>query len=401
MDLTKTALDLTKPIQKGPISRTARRTMVADKRKVLDDDSDDDFAPSAEASPVEKPSKKKSKPKAPKAKPETDGGAPKEKKQKQEANLDYGVDITQYDQSPELTEKYSAMSVTELNQWLKANRVVKGPANKANLVARCVDGELFGAIPPCPRCVTGKLKVAYPSLDAHGGQGDWTCRGSFDESIGIRVKCYFTARPGEVTRLPWRDLHDPAPEPEKPGAPKGASVAEAEFPPGFESFAGKDAAAAVNDIATALGFQLPAEGARSEIGAQLLATRNADGKWDGAAALKALRELYPPLTAEEAAGGPPAKHPDNSALASCLDHLVRLETKHKEADAFKLRAYKSAAMEIRDLDYAITSGKACAKAGPTKVKGVGKGLAEKIDEFLKTGTMARITELERRTNAPA
>jgi len=37
-------LDLTKPIQKGPISRTARRTMVADKRKVLDDDSDDDFA---------------------------------------------------------------------------------------------------------------------------------------------------------------------------------------------------------------------------------------------------------------------------------------------------------------------------------------------------------------------
>ena len=111
--------------------------------------------------------------------------------------------------------------------------------------------------------------------------------------------------------------------------------------------------------------------------------------------------MYPPLTAEEAAGGPPARHPDNSALASCLDHLVRLETKHKEADAFKLRAYKSAAMEIRDLDYAITSGKACAKAGPTKVKGVGKGLAEKIDEFLKTGTMARITELERRTNAPA
>ena len=86
--------------------------------------------------------------------------------------------------------------------------------------------------------------------------------------------------------MPWRDLHDPAPEPEKPGAPKGASVAEAEFPPGFESFAGKDAAAAVNDIATALGFQLPAEGARSEIGAQLLATRNADGKWDGAATLK-------------------------------------------------------------------------------------------------------------------
>ena len=52
--------------------------------------------------------------------------------------------------------------------------------------------------------------------------------------------------------------------------------------------------------------------------------------------MKALREKYPPLTNEEAAGGPPATHPDNSALASCLDELVRLETKHKEADAFKL-----------------------------------------------------------------
>ena len=124
-------------------------------------------------------------------------------------------------------------------------------------------------------------------------------------------------------------------------------------------------------------------------GSLLVIYKDDEGRWDGAATLKALREKYPPLTNEEAAGGPPATHPDNSALASCLDELVRLETKHKEADAFKLRAYKSAAMEIRALDRAITSGKACAKAGPTKVKGVGKGLAEKIDEFLTTGTMAR------------
>ena len=42
----------------------------------------------------------------------------------------------------------------------------------------------------------------------------------------------------------------------------------------------------------------------------------------------------------------------------------------------------------------VTSGKACAKAGPKKVKGVGKGIGDKIDEFLNTGTMERITELE-------
>ena len=252
------------------------RTMGADKRKADLSDSDDDFAPSAEASPEVKPKpKKKSKPKAAsdtKPKPELadddDGtqASPKDKKKK-EAALDYGVDITTYDQSPELTAKYSAMSVTELNQWLKANRVVKGAANKANMVARCVDGELFGAFPPCPRCVTGKLKVTYASLDAHGGQGEWTCRGAFDEAIGMRVKCYFTARPGEVTRLQWRDMHDPAPEPEKPGGGAGTTTTDdAKFPDGFETFIPKDAANAVKAIALAMGFQLPAEGANSEIG---------------------------------------------------------------------------------------------------------------------------------------
>ena len=104
------------------------------------------------------------------------------------------------------------------------------------------------------------------------------------------------------------------------------------------------------------------------------------------------------MTAEEKAGGPPARCPENSALASCLDKLVRLETQ-ANGDAFKIRAYKSAAMEIRALDYAITSGKLAAKAGKTKVKGVGKGLGEKIDEFLETGTMSRIAELEGQTDA--
>ena len=111
--------------------------MVADKRKADLSDSDDDFDPSSEASPAsaEKPSKKKAKPKR---EPEDrdDGTSPKKK------NVDalrYGVDLTEFDQSPELTAKYAAMSTTELGQWLKANLVVR-PATKAHMVARCVDG---------------------------------------------------------------------------------------------------------------------------------------------------------------------------------------------------------------------------------------------------------------------
>ena len=364
--------------------------MVADKRKADLSDSDDDFVPSAEASPAsaEKPSKKKAKPKREPEDGDDDGTSPKKKKK--DATLDYGIDLTEFDQSPELTAKYNAMSTAELGQWLTANRVVRG-ANKAQMVARCVDGELWGAIPPCPRCHVGRLKVRYASPDAHGGQGDWTCGGSYDDAIKTRVKCYFTAKPGELERLPWRDLHDPAPKPEKPAA---------EFPPDFASFGNKDAADATKAIASKLGFQLPVENANAAIGAHLIKTKTAEGTWDGPAALASLRKEFPPLTAEEKAGGPPARCPENNALCSCLDKLARLETQAK-TDAFKIRAYKSAAMEIRDLDYAITSGKLAAKAGPTKVKGVGKGLGEKIDEFLETGTMSRIAELEAQTGAAA
>jgi hypothetical protein len=202
-----------------------------------------------------------------------------------------------------------------------------------------------------------------------------------------------------LERLPWRDLHDPAPKPEKP-AEAAADAAAAEFPEGFASFGNKDAADGIKAIASKLGFQLPVENANAAIGAHLINTKTAEGTWDGPAALASLRKEFPPLTAEEKAGGPPARCPENNALCSCLDKLARLETQAK-TDAFKIRAYKSAAMEIRDLDYAITSGKLAAKAGPTKVKGVGKGLGEKIDEFLETGTMSRIAELEAQTGAAA
>jgi hypothetical protein len=374
--------------------------MDSDKRKAEVSDSDDDFAPSADASPVAKAKPTKKKAKSAKSTDDADGAKdPKEKKEKVK-ELDYGVDLTLADQSPELTAKYDAMSVTELGQWLKSNRMNQGAAKK-DKVARCVDGELFGALPSCPRCLVGNLKVAYESVDAHGGQGKWTCGGYFDSDIKMRSKCHFSALPGEVTRLPWRDLHDPAPEPAKPGA--GGTPKEIVLPTGFESLPPKDAAAALKEIATTLGYQLPMENANAEIGSTLMMTKSEFG-WDGLAALNALREIYPPLTSEEAAGGPPCLMPENDGLCACLDKLVRLETQGN-GDAFKIRAYKTAAMEIRALDRVVTSGKACAKAdtkkSQTKVKGVGKGLGEKIDEFLQTGTMARITELEERSGAGA
>ena len=320
------------------------------------------------------------------------------KKKEKDTHPDYGIDLTEFDQSPQLTAKYPAMSTTELGQWLKANRVVK-PASKDQMVARCVDGELWGALPPCPRCHVGRLKVRYASPDAYGGQGEWTCGGSYDKGINVVVKCYFTAEPGELERLPWRDLHDPAPLPRAP-AEAAADDAAAEFPPDFASFGIQEATTAIKDIALKHGFQLPLKHRNPAVFGHLNETKTDEGTWDGAAALASLRKKFPPLTAEDKADGPSTLCPENSALAACLDKLARLE-RQAGTDTFKVGAYKSAATEIRALDYPITSGKLAANAGPTKVKGVGKGLREKIDEFLETGTMSRIAELEAQKGAAA
>ncbi len=61
-------------------------------------------------------------------------------------------------------------------------------------------------------------------------------------------------------------------------------------------------------------------------------------------------------------------------------------------DPFKIRAYKNAAENIRELDFEVTSGLELAK-GPKKVEGIGKGIAMKIDEFLQTGKLKRLEEL--------
>src|SRR6056300_1870007 len=71
----------------------------------------------------------------------------------------------------------------------------------------------------------------------------------------------------------------------------------------------------------------------------------------------------------------------NSELADVLDSLA-----YYEKDEHKSSAYDHAAHIIDQLPFKVTSGKELAK-GPKKVKGIGKCIANRIDEFLQTGVM--------------
>ena len=82
----------------------------------------------------------------------------------------------------------------------------------------------------------------------------------------------------------------------------------------------------------------------------------------------------------------------NSELADVLDSIA-----YYEKDEHKSAAYDHAANVIDQLPFKVTSGKELAK-GPKKVKGIGKSIANVIDEFLSTGKVQKLERLEKGTS---
>ena len=76
-------------------------------------------------------------------------------------------------------------------------------------------------------------------------------------------------------------------------------------------------------------------------------------------------------------------------MADVLDSLA-----YYEKDEHKSKAYDNAALIIDRLPFKVTSGKELAK-GPKKVKGIGKSIANVIDEFLSTGKVQKLEMFEK------
>ena len=80
----------------------------------------------------------------------------------------------------------------------------------------------------------------------------------------------------------------------------------------------------------------------------------------------------------------------NAAIVNVLRKLSDLEK-----DDFKSKAYWKAAEAVDNIPYTIVDGESLAK-GETKVAGIGKSIAKKIDEFLETGIISRLEELKKK-----
>lgn len=100
----------------------------------------------------------------------------------------------------EAEASYAAKSIAELKDTCALNGQLKG-GNKQELVDRCVDGLLYGALPKCTLCGGGLLRVVYPSKYGHGGQGRFSCPGFYDDDTFKR--CSFTSN--SVERDAWKE----------------------------------------------------------------------------------------------------------------------------------------------------------------------------------------------------
>lgn len=119
-------------------------------------------------------------------------------------------------------------------------------------------------------------------------------------------------------------------------------------------------------------------------------TKPEKGKKRGAKAKKVEEEDEE----EDDDGEPKAKKPRqkaaakvdaNQALADAFAELSGFE--FKRGEKFKGGTWSKVAKAIRDCEDEIESGKQA-----TKLKGIGKSSAQKIDEFLDTGTLEKLEE---------
>ena len=79
----------------------------------------------------------------------------------------------------------------------------------------------------------------------------------------------------------------------------------------------------------------------------------------------------------------------NPKLTDIFDKLASYEL-----DSHKRDAYRTAADAINSLSFKVTNGTELSK-GPKKVKGIGKGAAKIIDEFLETGKVGKLEKFEK------
>eukprot|EP00307_Rebecca_sp_RCC1486_P006877 CAMPEP_0119418514 /NCGR_PEP_ID=MMETSP1335-20130426/18418_1 /TAXON_ID=259385 /ORGANISM="Chrysoculter rhomboideus, Strain RCC1486" /LENGTH=409 /DNA_ID=CAMNT_0007443767 /DNA_START=78 /DNA_END=1307 /DNA_ORIENTATION=- len=321
------------------------------------------------------------------------GGAPKAKKPRLAGDTIPTDDPNSSESGfAEAWALYANMPIPTLKEFLDANVQAK-TGTKAELVAACVDGHLHGALPVCPMCEKGRLKRAEDDASSFG------CKGYFDDTVKVWMQCGYktTADLLQSQRHPWREpaqgkRADGAAEAEAEGEAKGGAKGAGKAaidPAEFEGLDRRAMAARLVELARAEELSLAQDESSALIaaGTALGASMDDDGNPVPAKAFEELRAKFPRKVQKELK----CRHEKNATICTLLKEYADLVTE-LEDNKYAASSTRKSVSALMNLDYEITEGKKLiAKA--TKVEGIGKSTAEKIDEILATGTFAKLEEL--------
>lgn len=308
-------------------------------------------------------------------------------------------------------EKYKKMTVSELKEYLRANeQLLMG--KKLELVDRCVDGEVNGALGRCNLCGQGKL-----ILETMSDAPVFMCKGYFDEEFDTAVRCNAIVDSSAVERSPWKEPGDVADHGAAKSKGKSEGGSASMLTDEQKSRMAEAASGPVKELATLLvqiareaelSLLIDDQQARQAVGGILMSSKDDDGNIDTDAAWTELVTQFP--SAKEKGGGeksakqPSARVAANTDLANLFCDIARVEKKlGGENVRFKVSGALAAANALRGLDFEVTSGKGIAtgqkKLGFPKVKGVGKRSGEIIDEFLTNNTSSALAHLNAQLEA--
>eukprot|EP00536_Pseudo-nitzschia_multiseries_P010481 jgi/Psemu1/289111/fgenesh1_pg.321_\ len=312
---------------------------------------------------------------------------------------------------------YTVAKLKDLLRWNQ--QLLTGTKNF--VLFKVLDGELHGRLSICPLC-QGDLKFV---------EGDYDkihCSGRYDEDIGRRIPCSYTAprlanpetlraqpfyleEPSDDTKEAMKQFREDARE-GGGGANSGTNANSNNPNPMVQQLLEKADALTTIDFSTNPGrkhavgafvalvvegkVDLPANrSAKMEIGKLVMA--NSKGKTprdimqiilDKYGFAEAKQEK---AAAREAAAEAACANPKNAALILALEECAKYYFAESNTNA--ALSYKKAIATLTELEDEVTEDNALSfSKGKTKLPGIGKATAEKMKEFCLTGTFAKLEE---------
>lgn len=309
---------------------------------------------------------------------------------------------------------YSSMKNDDLKSVLRWNLGYGTSATKDILMMRCIDGHVYGRLERCPTCFKGKLQIKDADPNAIA------CPGYYDEDIAVRISCGYTTKVSAAPRLqPWYSS-EPTDEEieamkaitdqhEKVGSGKGSG----EVPPDlleaaenldceemgdFMELDNRAKAQALVDLCTkgATKIDLPQDEKKARQAVGKILMNNLEK--NAVELLKDVMEQFGMVGMKEDAKAKQKSAIGSSCTCAANAGIVQAfqELKDyyfKDGNSNAGGTYQKAITALLSLDYEITADNAKGLGkGKTKLPGIGKGSADKIHEFVTSGTIQKLEE---------